>query len=175
MYNILSIGRANMFVTPCFSWCLDNLIAVLFTNEEFGLNHHSDKKLTWWPMLGLYIKYKLKGIYQGWSYFSQEKLWVNWKNWVLRKVTYWRGLDDSSKLGSYKFFIFNFYHFFSFSTNLDLIFFYSSLMWIVSTIYGLVYGAQQQQKLLIKLLGAFDILIVLGWGGFVSLLVLVFF
>jgi hypothetical protein len=46
---------------------------------------------------------------------------------------------------------------------------------IVSTIYGLVYGAQHQQKLMIKLLGAFDILIVLGWGGIVSLWVLVFF
>jgi hypothetical protein len=45
----------------------------------------------------------------------------------------------------------------------------------VSTIYGLVYGAQQQQKLMIKLLGAFDILIVLGWDGIVSLWVLVFF
>ncbi len=44
--NILSIGKANMFVTPCFRWCLDNVIAVLSTNEEFRSNHHSDKKLT---------------------------------------------------------------------------------------------------------------------------------
>jgi hypothetical protein len=33
-------------VMPCFSWCLDNFIALLSISEEVGLNHHSDKKLT---------------------------------------------------------------------------------------------------------------------------------
>ncbi len=51
-----------------------------FTNGEFRLDYHSGKKLAWWLVLELYTKCIFKGLYEGWNFFSWEKLLVDWKS-----------------------------------------------------------------------------------------------